>query len=273
MAKSVLLTQNVGPVRRFTMNRPDALNALDSALIEALDRALDKAAEDDSVRVLIIRGAGRAFCAGYDLNEDAGAGTKDAQGWYHELKESAAKMLKFVDHPKPIIAQVHSHCLAGGCDLMMCCDLTVASEDALFGEPEIRFGSGVVTMVMPWLIGARRAKEFLFTGMQRVTAEEAHQMGLVNRVVPRKDLDSATLELATEIAKNDAFAVQMTKKAINRMWEVQGFREAIDANVEIDVMIETADLPERAKFRDITLKKGLKAAIEWRDARFRGENK
>jgi enoyl-CoA hydratase/carnithine racemase len=254
------------------MNRPEALNSLDSALIGALDKALDKAAEDDSVRVIILRGAGRAFCAGYDLNEDAGAGAQDSQHWHEELKSAADKMLKFLDHPKPIIAQVQSHCLAGGCDLMMCCDLTVAADDALFGEPEIRFGSGVVTMVMPWLIGARKAKEFLFTGMQRVTADEALAMGLINRVVPRTDLDSATLDLATEIAKNDTFAIQMTKRAINRMWEIQGFREAIDANVEIDVMIETADLPERAKFRQITLKKGLKAAIEWRDARFRGEN-
>ncbi|MEP7059361.1 MAG: enoyl-CoA hydratase-related protein [Actinomycetota bacterium] len=265
----VLLIEDIGPVRRLTMNRPKALNALDSHLIAALSEALDAAAVDRGVRVVIVKGAGRAFCAGYDLNEDAGAGTKDSVGWHEELKHSADEMLKFFDFPKPVIAQVHSYCLAGGCDLMMICDLTVCSEDARFGEPEIRFGSGVVTMVMPWVLGARKAKELLFTGEDRIDAAEALRIGLVNKVVPPEDLDGATLALAEEIAKNDPFAVSMQKKAINKMWEVAGFRDAIDANVVIDTMIEVADLPEREEFRTITLEQGLKKAIEWRDARFR----
>ena len=253
------------------MNRPKALNALSGDLIDALSDAFRAGAEDPGVRVMILRGAGRAFCSGYDLAEDAGAGTKDSLGWYGELKASADRMMEIFDNPKPILAQVHSYCLAGGCDLMMMCDLCVCSDDALFGEPEIRFGSGVVTMVMPWILGARKAKELLYTGQDRITAEEALRIGLVNKVVPREELDAATLALAEEIAKNDPFAVSMTKKAINRAWEVAGFREAIDANTEIDVLIETADLPERAEFRRITLERGLKAAIAWRDARFRGE--
>lgn len=265
----VLLVEDLGPVRRLTMNRPKALNALSGELIEALSQALDAAAADDAVRVLILRGAGRAFCAGYDLHEDAGAGTKDSVGWYRELQHSAAEMLKFFDLPKPIVAQVHSFCLAGGCDLMMVCDLTVCSDDAKFGEPEIRFGSGVVTMVMPWLLGARKAKELLFTGEDRVDAQEALRIGMVNRVVPAAELDDATLKLAEEIAKNDPFAVSMQKRAINAAWEGAGFREAIAANVALDTMIETADLPERVEFRQITTEKGLKEAIAWRDARFR----
>jgi enoyl-CoA hydratase/carnithine racemase len=251
------------------MNRPDALNALSGDLIEALSAALDASAGDESVRVLVVRGAGRAFCAGYDLNEDAGAGAQDSARWSNELKHSAEEMLKFFDHPKPIIAQVHSYCLAGGCDLMMVCDLCVCSEDARFGEPEIRFGSGVVTMVMPWVLGARKAKELLFTGEDRIDAAEALRIGLVNRVVPRAELDDATMALAEEIAKNDPFAVAMQKRSINRMWELQGFRQAIESNVEIDTLIEVADLPEREEFRRITLEQGLKKAIEWRDARFR----
>lgn len=269
MDESVLLLEDIGPVRRLTMNRPKSLNALNGELIEALSSALGEAAEDDGVRVIILRGSGRAFCAGYDLTEDADAPEKDSLGWYAELKDSADKMLEFFDHPKPIIAQVHSYCLAGGCDLMMVCDLCVCSDDAFFGEPEIRFGSGVVTMAMPWILGVRKAKELLFTGEDRIDAEEALRIGLVNRVVPRDDLDDVTLALAEEIAKNDPFAIAMEKKAINRVWEISGFREAIDANAELDVLIETADLPERAEFRKITLEQGLKKAIEWRDARFR----
>lgn len=268
-AEPVLLTEDIGPVRRLTMNRPKALNALSGELIGALSRALDAAAADPSVRVVILKGAGRAFCAGYDLNEDAGAEKKDSVGWHEELKHSTDEMMKFFDFPKPVIAQVHSYCLAGGCDLMMICDLTVCSEDARFGEPEIRFGSGVVTMVMPWVLGVRKAKELLFTGEDRIDAAEALRIGLVNKVVPTEELEGATLALAEEIAKNDPFAVSMQKKAINKAWEAAGFREAIDANVAIDTMIEVADLPEREEFRAITLAQGLKKAIEWRDARFR----
>ena len=265
----VLLSEDIGPVRRLTMNRPKALNALSSELIEVLSEAFRAAAADPGVRVIILRGSGRAFCAGYDLSEDAGAGTKDSAGWHRELEESAAKMLEIFDIPKPVIAQVHSYCLAGGCDLMMICDLCVCSDDSFFGEPEIRFGSGVVTMVMPWVLGVRKSKELLYTGEDRVDAKEALRIGLVNKVVPRDELDSATLALAEEIAKNDPFAISLTKRAINRVWEGAGFREAIASNVELDSLIETADLPERAEFRKITVEQGLKAAIAWRDARFR----
>ncbi len=265
----VLLAENIGPVRRFTMNRPKALNALSVDLLDALFAGFREAAADPSVRVMILRGAGRAFCSGYDLTEDADAGAKDTVGWYEELKHAADQMLEIFDNPKPIIAQVQSYCLAGGCDLMMICDLCVCSDDARFGEPEIRFGSGVVTMVMPWVVGSRKAKELLFTGEDRIDAAEALRIGLVNKVVPADELDSATLALAEEIAKNDPFAVSMQKKAINRMWEAAGFRDAIAANVEMDVLIEAADLPERTQFRRITMEQGLKAAIAWRDARFR----
>jgi enoyl-CoA hydratase len=127
-------------------------------------------------------------------------------------------------------------------------------------------------MVMPWILGVRKSKELLFTGEDRISADEALRIGLVSRVVERDRLDSATLDLANEIAKNDPFAISMEKQAINRVWEVAGFREAIASNVQLDVLIETAELPERAEFRRITLERGLKAAIEWRDARFREQH-
>ncbi len=265
----VLLIRDVGPVRRLTMNRPDRLNALNGELVEALSGALAEAESDDGVSVLILRGAGRAFCAGYDLEEDAGTGRMDSAGWYEELERSAARMLELIDHPKPVIAQVHGYCLAGGTDLMLACDLCVCSEDALFGYPDIRFGSGVVTLLLPWVVGARKAKELLFTGEDRVPAEEALRIGLVNRVVPPGELDEATLALADEIAKNEPFVVRATKRAINRVWELSGMREGVAANVELDVMIEAANLPQRDEFRRITNEQGLKAAIAWRDARFR----
>ena len=261
----------VGPVRRVSMNRPGVLNALNRELVDAMSSALDDAAADDGVRVLVLRGAGRAFCAGYDLNEDATGGVLDARAWSEELRHSTEEMLRFVDHPKPVIASVHSYCLAGGTDLMLACDLAVASDDALFGYVDVRFGSGVVSMFLPWVVGVRAAKELLFTGEDRVSADEALRIGLVNRVVPRDRLDDETLALAEEIAKNEPFVVQATKRAVNRVWDVAGFRAALAANTELDVAIETANLPARDEFRRITSERGLKAAIAWRDARYRGD--
>jgi len=253
------------------MNRPSALNALNGELMEALMAALDQAAEDDRIHVLILRGAGRAFCAGYDLNEDAEGGPMDSADWHRVLKEDSDRMLRFLDHPKPVIASVHSYCLAGGTDLMLACDLAVAADDAYFGYVDVRFGSGAVSMFLPWVIGVRAAKELLFTGDDRVPAAEALRLGLVNRVVPRDRLDEETLALAEEIAKNEPFVVQATKRAVNRAWDVAGFRSAMEANTEIDVAIESANLPARDEFRRITQEQGLKAAIAWRDARYRDE--
>jgi enoyl-CoA hydratase len=268
----VLLEEDLGPVRRLTLNRPGVLNALSSDLVDRLSGALARATED-SCRVLVIRGAGRAFCAGYDLKEEAERearkGPLDAAGWRMDLQHSVDRMLELFDHPKPVIAQVHGYCLAGGCDLMMMCDLAVASDDALFGEPEIRFGSGVVTMVMPWLVGARKAKELLFTGEDRISAQEALRLGLVNRVVAPVRLEEDTLDLARRIAVLDPVGVSLTKRAINRAWEAAGFRESLQANVDIDAVIEAAEVPERREFNRIRAAKGLKAAIAWRDARFR----
>jgi enoyl-CoA hydratase len=124
-------------------------------------------------------------------------------------------------------------------------------------------------MFLPWVVGVRTAKELLFTGEDRVSADEALRIGMVNRVVPRDELDEATMSLAEEIAKNEPFVIQTTKRAVNRAWDVAGFRAAMAANIELDVMIETANLPTRDEFRKITQEEGLKAAIAWRDARFR----
>jgi enoyl-CoA hydratase len=265
----VLLIKDLGPVRRLTLNRPASLNALTAELMEALEAAFDAAAGDDDVRVVVLRGAGRAFCAGYDLNQDAEEGTKDAAEWQRELDRDTQRLLRILELPKPVIASVHSYCLAGGTDLMLACDLAVASDDAVFGYVDIRFGSGVVSMFLPWVVGVRAAKELILTGEDRIPAAEALRIGLVNRVVPRDELDDATTALADEIATNAPFVVRTMKASINRVWQIAWLRAALDATTELDVMIETANLPARDEFRRITQEEGLKAAIAWRDSRYR----
>lgn len=134
MSGSNLLVEEVGPIRRITLNRPEKLNALDSALVEALSQALLQTADDTDVRVIVIAGAGRSFCAGYDLFEEPGPGST-----LDNLTHGLDRLLEVFDHPRPIIAQVHGHCLAGGCDLMMMCDLAVASTMPFLVSP--RFDS------------------------------------------------------------------------------------------------------------------------------------
>lgn len=261
----VVLVDDGGAVRRLVLNRPDKRNALDTELVEGLSAALRDAADDDAVRVVVVAGAGPSFCAGYDLSEESWTEPAAALAG---LRASLERLLEVFDHPKPVIAEVHGHCLAGGCDLMMLCDLAVASDDAVFGQPEIRFGSAVVAHVMPWLVGARRAKEYVLTGEDRITADVAAEIGLVNRVVARRDLTDATLQLAAKLAVVDPVAMRLTKQAINRSWEAAGFREAMLAGVEIGAVIESARVPEREEFERIAAERGLREALRWRDERF-----
>ena len=170
--------------------------------------------------------------------------------------------------PQPVIARVQGHCLAGGCDLMMMCDLVVAAEDAVFGQPEIRFGSAVVAHVLPWLIGARRAKELVLTGVDRVSAATALDYGLVNRVVPIEALDEETRQLARQLAVVDPDVMRLTKQAINAGWERAGFRQALEDGVGIAGRIEANRSPERREFERMIKEKGLKEAVAWRDRRF-----
>jgi len=260
----LVLVEDRGPIRRLTLNRPEKLNALNQELTDSLSVALAEAADSDEVRVVVLAGSGRSFCAGYDLEE--GSSTERA-AILESLTHSLERLLEVFDHPNPVIAEVQGHCLAGGCDLMMMCDLAVASDNAVFGQPEIRFGSTVVAHVMPWLIGARRAKELILTGTE-IDAIEAERIGLVNRVVPGDRLGDETMRLARELAVVDPVAMRLTKRAINRSWEAAGFREALQEGVEIGAEIESARVPEREEFERIATESGLKEALRWRDERF-----
>ena len=191
-SEPVLLVEDIGPVRRLTMNRPGALNALNHDLTSAISAAIREAGADDTVSVVILRGAGRAFCSGYDLNEDADEGELDARAWHASLASGVRDMLEIVDCPKPVIASVQSYCLAGGTDLMLACDLAVVADDAKFGYVDIRFGSGVVSMFLPWVVGVRKAKELLFTGEDRIAgrrgaADRPRQPGRAARRARRRD--------------------------------------------------------------------------------------
>lgn len=261
----LVLSTDEGPVRILTLNRPEKLNALSGALVDQLSQELGATASDPDVRVVVLAGAGRSFCAGYDLDEPTPDGVDEIK---EGLIRSLDRLLEVFDMPQPVVAMVQGHCLAGGCDLMMMCDLVVAADDAVFGQPEIRFGSAIVAHVLPWLIGARRAKELVMTGFDKLDAATAREIGLVNRVVARQDLESNTLELARQLAVVDPEVMSLTKRAINAGWEQAGFRDALRLGVEIGAEIETLRSPERVEFERIAAEHGLKEAVRWRDGRF-----
>jgi enoyl-CoA hydratase len=169
--------------------------------------------------------------------------------------------------PKPTIAAVGGWCLAGACELAMACDMILASEDARFGEPEIRYGSGPVTLLMPFVLGQKKTNELLFTG-DAMPAAEAERCGLVNRVVEAHELEDAAQELALRIAPTPLPVLRLTKLALVRAYEAMGLRQAVGANLDISSMLNAAETPEQREFDQIVRDQGLKAALRWRDSRY-----
>lgn len=250
----------------ITLERPEKLNALDTAMVEALDARLDEASADDEVKVVVLRGEGRAFSAGYDLGEGV-PGPRPAEDWHVELSRDLALTLKLWSLPKPTIAAVHGWCLGGALDLVLACDLAVASDDARFGIPEIKSGSGPVTLLLPFVIGAKRANELIFTG-DHVDALEAERIGMVNRVVPAAELEDAVTALVRRIAPTPLPVLRLTKLSLTRTYEAMGLRVAQHANLDLMAILNALDTPEQREFDRITAEQGLKAALAWRAARY-----
>jgi len=267
MSLSTVEFQKRGPVAEIRLNRPDKLNAVNAAMRDELGTALDDAERDEEVRVIILSGNGRAFSSGFDLDmgkSEAGVSKNDFIR--QELIRDFDLIMRFWDCPKPTIAAVHGYCLGSSMEISAVCDITIAAEACRFGAPEVRFGSGIVCMILPWLIGLKNAKELLLEGSADIDARRAQAIGLVNRVVATADLMDEVRMLAGEIALNDPLAVRLTKKAINHSLEIAGMRDALMAALETDIEIETTETPESRAFNEILQSKGPKAALAWRAA-------
>ena len=257
-----------GTVALLTLARPERLNAIDRRMLGELQEALDAVEHDDDLRVVVVKGAGGNFSSGFDLKEQMEARPSGPQAWREILDRDFSTIMRFWHLRKPTIAAVQGYCLAGGCELALCCDITIAAEDAVFGEPELKFGAGIVVMILPWLVGPKRAKEIILTGADRIGAAEAARIGLINRVVPSAALESAALALARHIAIIDPDLVQQTKRAINQSVETMGLVEALKAALDIDLAVEGKGSEDKRRFMEIARKEGLRKAIAWRDARF-----
>lgn len=230
-----------GAIARIRLNRPKKLNAINAEMLDGLTAALDRAEADENIRVVMLSGEGRAFSAGFDLDIGAPAeGVSLAEHTRRELRRDFDLIMRFWDCPKPTIAAVHGYCLGSSMEITAVCDITVAADDCLFGAPEVRFGSGIVCLILPWVIGLKQAKELLLTGDDKVDAMRAASMGLINKVVPADRLVTETDAIAQRIATNNETAVRLTKRAIQRSVEIAGLRDALDQALQLDFEIETA---------------------------------
>ena len=252
---------------RLTLNRPAKLNALSGELVSVLVGAIDAAAADPDVRVIVIEGAGRAFCSGYDLTEEAEDEIGGPIAWRELLAVDVAATLHVLDCPKPVIAQVHGYALAGGLELAMACDLIVAAAGTRLGEPEIRYGSAPVALLMPYLIGQKKTRELLLTG-DLIDAVEAERIGLINRVVPAERLAAEVDALADRLARTPPEVMAPTKRMLNRAMDAAGFRLAVEAGIDLGAIINAADTPEQREWDRIVRRDGLRAALAWRDRRY-----
>jgi enoyl-CoA hydratase len=227
-----------GRIATITLNRAEAANAQTLPMLDDLDEAWRRAAEDDEVRVIILQGNGKHFSAGHDIkavSSDGGeAPTWTLAGIYAtEARRFLEYSLRWRNVPKPSIAAVQGVCIAGGLLLAWPCDLIIAADNAKFSDPVVNMGiGGVEYHGHTWEWGARKAKEMLFTG-RSMTAEEAERLGMVNRVVPLDDLRTETRALAEEIAKKHPFALRQAKRAVNQTLDVQGFYAAVQSVFDI----------------------------------------
>jgi enoyl-CoA hydratase/carnithine racemase len=268
VAFTTIVFERLGSIARLTLDRPERANALNQAMLAEIGRALDEAEADDTVRAIIVRGAGAAFSSGFDLKEQMERRPAGVAQWQPILRKDFDTVMRFWHCPKPTIAAVRGPCLAGACELALACDMTIAAEDAFFGEPELKFGAGIVVMLLPWIVGPKIAKEIILTGADRIGARRALEIGMINRIVPAESLDQAALDLAQHIAAIDPNLVKETKRAVNRALEGQGMLAALEDALAIDLGIEGSGSPDKAEFMNIARREGLKAALAWRDARF-----
>lgn len=246
----------------LTLNRPEKLNALSWPLMEECWAALDRCREDDGVRVIIVRGAGRSFSAGYDLSGGASDGNEERSQRIH--LRTRRWMETIWENPKAIIAQVHGYALAGGGDLAALCDITVAADTAVFGRPIARLNPHPAESIWPWLIGLKKTKELELTG-DFLSAQDAWRLGLVNHLVTPDELEPFTRRLAVKIAKTSTR--RWRKGAVNAIAErFMGIGPSL--KYLADLWAIPAEDAVYDEWNRLIREQGLKAAMNWRDQRF-----
>ncbi len=268
MSSDVVLIDEPAPqVRRVTLNRPEKRNALNHALRGGIVRALEEADADPDVRVMIVRGAGKCFSSGYDLG---GGNAGQELPWYTPggdgqwPRHVTKGWMGIWELGKPVIAQVHGYCLAGGSELATCCDLVYMADDAEMGYPAVRFGVPD-NHFHAWFLGMRKAMEMMITG-DSLSGEECVRLGWANASYPADQLEEKVLEVALRVAAVPPDLVQLNKRVVHRQMEIMGLHTGIRAGSEL-CALGTHQKSMHA-FLEQTQKKGLKGALQSRDEPF-----
>jgi enoyl-CoA hydratase/carnithine racemase len=257
-----------GKVGVVTLNRPEKLNALTMDMRLALESQLLRADADEATSVIVLQGAGRSFCVGFDVGgSHERPWRRDALKYRERLAVSMRCLMTPWTLKKPVIASVAGHALGGGCELAMFCDLAVAADDAVFGEPEILFSQVGPAVLMPFVVGHKRARELIYFG-DRIDARRAHEIGMVNRLVPAAELQTATMKYARRLSLIAPEALVAAKLAVNRGLDVIGFRAALNAGLDVLAPLYAAETEAGKQFDAIRAKDGLKAALAWRKKQF-----
>ena len=251
-----------GPIGTITLDRPEKLNAFSGQMLADFDQALGEAERDAGVRVIILRGAGRAFSVGYDISPGEFSPhehniTADRE-W---LQAAISHWLRVWDFPKPVIAEVHGFCIAGATMLAICCDITLVAEDCKIRWPSLPIGGGLISTMWTWLVGPKKAKEMSFIAGSEMTGIDAASWGWANRAVPAAELHETTLRMARQIACTPSDLLRIKKLAINRIMDVQGFRTAAMFGAEWDSIAHYSEGAAQvtAKLHEL----GLKDAVRW----------
>jgi len=272
MADPLVLYEVDDKVSIVTLNRPEKLNAISPELMRQLLDAFGRADAEPATSVVLLRAEGRNFCAGYDIGRAPDPGESNWRDDPIKAHKHLAPQLAFEMTPwnmkKPVIASVQGHVMGGGCELVMLCDLTIAADNAVFAEPEVRFSSVGPAIVMPMIIGYKKARELLYFGDQ-IDAQTALSLGMVNRVVPLAELTEASLRYAKRLSLISPEALCATKRAVNRGADAAGFRTALYAGLDVVGPLYATTTALGARFREIVAAEGVPAAVRWRSAQFK----
>ena len=262
----LVLYEQIDTVAVISLNRPQRLNAMNQDMLEELNQAANRAEQDKTVHAVVLTGTGTAFSSGFDLKAQAENTPQGIDEWRPVLRRNFDACMSFWHLAKPTVAAVHGPALAGACELAMACDITIADETGIFGEPELRFGAGIVVMLLPWMVGPKRAKEIILLGLDNISATEAKEMGLINRVVPKGEDLKTALSIAKKLSRIDPPLLAQTKLALNNSYSIMGIEKALESALETDIQIEGKGMPTKAKFLQIARDQGLRTAITWRDS-------
>lgn len=261
-----ILYEVANNIATISLNRPKKLNAVTEQMTVDVWEALDQAEKDSNVRVVILTGAGGNFSAGGDLKESmdlpSPIGDEPSEVYRAQLETFLRVGLKLWDLKKPVIAAVDGYAYGVAADWVFSADLAIASDKAIIGEPEIRFGAAPATLMMPWIVGLRKAKELLYTG-DSVDAEEGYRLGIYNRVVPQEKLMEEAIKMAEKMVNIPTSALKITKMTINKTYEMMNLKQSLDYNVETAIsMFFLSQEQEFAEAGRVIREEGLSAFLK-----------